>query len=297
MSKKADGENVLYHYVQKNMLVEGDESSKVLVKRLITDLSIWLLIDLYKKCPILLPYVIRDPTCRQNSKGREEAWGSPDEKGFFRDDNTLIKAIPRSFPIKSGIIPSYRNKKMGKGFVASHIWRKLQGVDLTASEYYKTYSFVPNLVWLPKQISKLTDREDSFAQRYLQFLSFRIYGSEDIHPKIKELWKFFEIPSEFKMEEIDLARINFFRVTEDHIAKRIYALVRAISMIRNAENLDPTRIKLHCSRYLTGLKSMPKSELNELHAWLDEFLGILEAEGKAEINRRIGRAVLYKANR
>lgn len=274
-TKKADGENVIYHYIQKNIVISDDEFSKGLVKRLIADLSIWLPVNLYKKCPILLPYVIRDLTCRQNSKGRGEAWGSPNEKGFFRDDNSLIKAIPRSFLIKSRILASYNNKKLGKGFVASHVWRKLRGIDLSTSRYFKTNSFVPNLVWLPKQISKLTDREDSFAQRYLQFLSFKIYGSKDVHPKIKELWKFLKIPSEFDDEKIDLNRINFFRVSDSQIAKRIDTLNKAISIIKNVEGIDPNCKKLHCSRYLTGLKNIQKSEWNELCSWLDEFKQII----------------------
>lgn len=275
LSKKADGENVIYHYIQKNMQTNNYEFSKELVKRLITDLSIWLPVNLYKKCPILLPYVIRDPTCRPNNKGREEAWGSPNEKGFFRDDNTLIKGIPRSFLIESKTTASYHNKKMGKGFVASHIWRKLEGTDLLASEFYKTYSFVPNLVWLPKQISKLTDREDSLAQRYLQFLSFWIYGSKEVNLKIKEFWNLFEIPSEFQYKEIDLTRLNFFKLSEEQIAKRIRTLDKNVSIIKNAENIDPTRTKLHCSRYLRGLKNMQKLKLDELYAWLGEFKQII----------------------
>lgn len=274
LSKKADGENVIYHYIQKNMLTNNNDFSKELVQRLITDLSIWLPVNLYKKCPILLPYVIRDLTCRPN-KGREEAWGSPNEKGFFRDDNTLIKGIPRGFLIESKITASYHNKKMGKGFVASHIWRKLQGMDLLASEFYKTYSFVPNLVWLPKQISKLTDREDSFAQRYLQLLSFGIYGSEDVNLKIREFWNLFEIPLEFQDKEVDLTRLNFFKISEEQIAKRIRTLDKNVSIIKNVENIDPTSTKLHCSRYLAGLKYMQKSKLNELYAWLDEFKQII----------------------
>jgi len=276
-TKKVDGENILYHYIQKNMLISDDAFSKWLVKRLIAELSIWLPVNIYKKCPILLPYVIRDPTCRQNSKGREEAWGSPNEKGFFRDDNSLIKGIPKSYPIESKMLPSYHNKKLGKGFVASHVWTKLRGTHLSATRYHKTNSFVPNLVWLPRQISKLTDREASFAQRYLQFLSFRIYGFVDVHPKIKELWKFFGIPPKFK-EEIDFARINFFRVSEDQIAKRIDVFNRAISIIKNAENLDPTHTKLHGSRYLAGLKNMRKSKFNELYAWLDEYKQIIRVK-------------------
>ena len=37
------------------------------------------------------------------------------------------------------------------------------------------YSFVPNLVWLPSEVAKLTDRQDSFVQRYVQAISTRLY--------------------------------------------------------------------------------------------------------------------------
>jgi hypothetical protein len=64
---------------------------------------------------------------------------------------------------------------MGTSFVASHVWRELVPSG-QASRERATYSFVPNLVWLPAQVSKLSDREGSFVQTYLQALSWKIWS-------------------------------------------------------------------------------------------------------------------------
>jgi hypothetical protein len=44
---------------------------------------------------------------------------------------------------------------MGKGFVASHVWRKLVNGS-SAPQHALTNSFIPNLVWLPTQVAKLS---------------------------------------------------------------------------------------------------------------------------------------------
>lgn len=133
--------------------------------------------DFYRKLPIILPYVVRDNSCRIKKPTGEDEWGSANSKGFLRDDNTLLKGIVRSFKIKSMKILEYDGKKLGTGFVASHIWGKVS-VDnniMISSRHHKLNSFVPNLVWLPVQISKLTDREGSFAQSLLQAISYDLW--------------------------------------------------------------------------------------------------------------------------
>jgi hypothetical protein len=36
-------------------------------------------------------------------------------------------------------------------------------------------SFLPNLVWLPRELAKLSDRQGSFVQQYLQALAAHLY--------------------------------------------------------------------------------------------------------------------------
>ncbi len=138
-----DGDNILYRYF-KDELVERDNSeSRLLIRCMIHDLSIWLPLELYRSVPVLLPFVIRDPTCRKTVNKKREAWGSCDSNGYFRDDNTLVKAIPRKYKITSQN-KAYSGRKIAKGFVASHVWRKLLDKPELATkpsdQYFRTKS-------------------------------------------------------------------------------------------------------------------------------------------------------------
>ena len=176
-----NGENIIYHYIQKTLLTdsENDDFNKELVERLIIDLSIWIPKGVYQQIPILLPFVIRDASCRKKrpETGKHE-WGFANSEGYLRDDNSLIKGIIKPLLVDGRKVKEYNNKKLGKGFVASHIWRELQNDETSlASTLPMTNSFIPNLVWLPKQISKLTDREGSYAPKILKTLSYKIYSA------------------------------------------------------------------------------------------------------------------------
>ncbi len=120
-NKKVDGQNVLYHYIQKTIMSRDDEFSKDLLKRLLVDLSIWIPTNFYCRLPIILPYVVRDNSCRIKQQNGEDKWGAANSDGFLRDDNTLLKGIVRSFAIRSKKIAVYNGKTLGTGFVASHI--------------------------------------------------------------------------------------------------------------------------------------------------------------------------------
>jgi hypothetical protein len=115
-----DGQNILYHYIQ-SLTREDSQFSEELIKHLLIDLSIWIPSNFYTKLPVILPYVVRDNSCRIKTSSSHDEWGSANSKGFLRDDNSLLKGIVRSFPIRSSNIPVYDGKRLGTGFVASHI--------------------------------------------------------------------------------------------------------------------------------------------------------------------------------
>ena len=168
MSKpRIDGSNVLYHYLQKDLYRKDVWFFQMFVARLVTSLGIWFRPSFYQKFPLLRPYAVRDPNCRKSSNIEKiEQWGCPNEKGYFRDDNSLLKGAPLSLKIISPLKDLYNRRCIQKGFVASHIWREIDPMHsnkLLTSRDPWTYSFVPNLVWLPAQVSKLTDREGSFT--------------------------------------------------------------------------------------------------------------------------------------
>lgn len=90
-SRRIDGDNILYHYFDKNIFKRENQFAMELLEHLLIDLSIWLPNSFYRRLPIILPYVVRDPSSRRRKKVETEEWGSANSQGFLRDDNSLIK--------------------------------------------------------------------------------------------------------------------------------------------------------------------------------------------------------------
>ena len=275
--KRIDGQNVLYHYIQKNLLRDDSSLSEELLKRFLLDTSIWLPPIFYKQLPIILPYVVRDYTCRGRINGKEQ-WGMADNNGFLRDDNSLVKGIPRSFTVESSHLEYYDGLRMGNGFVASHIWGKvaIDGNQYFSSRIANLNSFVLNLVWLPSQLSKLTDRESSFAQRFLQVVSHKLYRKIQMPELISKVWDSLPFPAEFEVSGIDVSKVAFFSVSEGWLKKRIDNLISEIDLIVSATTDNTEREKIKCRRYLPSLVRLSSTERTTLNEWLNEYRSVIQ---------------------
>jgi len=234
-SHLVDGNHVLYHYLQKDLLISDIWLFQMLVARLITDLGIWIHPDTYSSIPVLLPHVIRDASCRKSAGGEEE-WGAPDESGHFRDDNSLIKAIGKQLTVSSSASHIYSNRKLGAGFTACHVWRKAERTNQLASRLPTLNSFVPNLVWLPNQVAKLTDREGSFAQSYLQALSWKIYRDMRIEGSrakyVAEAWSFLRRPEVIPEDGLPASdKLSFFEHSPRFVENRIKKLELVVGLL------------------------------------------------------------------
>ena len=270
-----NGENIIYHYIQKTLLLEEkpDHFTQELLERLIIDLSIWFPSEVYRQIPILLPYVIRDSSCRKkNDETGKDEWGHANEKGFLRDDNSLIKGIIKSFFVDGNRVKEYNNNKLANGFVASHIWRNLNYQTCLASTYEKTNSFIPNLVWLPKQISKLTDREGSFAQDLLKNISYNIYCKSGDSKFKNNIWRKLNNPQLETITSYSISDLNYFRVPEKWIDKRKTELIVEFDKINDVLLTgDVSEKKVKCSSYLPSLKkNIATQNKQKLINWLEE---------------------------
>lgn len=254
---EADGEHILYHFMQKKLLATEEGISglspfqKKMVEEFVIGLGIWPHVKLYKQIPVLLPFVVRDASCR-NKNTELDKWGCANSKGYLRDDNSLIKGYFASCTIKSKIIKEYEGKKIGKGFVASPIWRDMNNSNQLASTFEMTNSFVPNLVWLPKQISKLTDREGSYAQLILQTISYKIYRNALVNAYTDNIWSFLKKPDiDFA---VNLDELNFFNVENHWIEQKRRVLLEDIdSIFEVLDNQPAPKKKVICSAYLRSL--------------------------------------------
>ena len=238
---KLEGNDLLYHFFQKTLLESDEEQFRLVTTRLVASLAVWLPPEAYQRYPLLVPYAVRDPTCRGNTRrGIPDAWGSPDKAAQFRDDNSLVKGIPRSLPVHSGLTPFVNGRRLGTSFVASHVWRKLIPSG-DAPRVRVTYSFLPNLVWLPSQVSKLSDREDGFVQTLLQAMSLRIYWGVPLTPKLRQfvepIWQ--TLPKRPEADQIaipDPRDLNYFAFDEAWLARRIKTLNTVVAALNQASN-------------------------------------------------------------
>lgn len=211
--------------------------------------------------------------------GRPEAWGSPNSEGYFRDDNSLIKGIPTALAIESRF-SGYKGARMGNGFVASHVWRKTTDGG-SAPRNPLSNSFVPDLVWLPAQVAKLSDREGSFVQTYLQAISKKIYrrAAVSIHHEsiVMEAWALLPDPSGIPLQGLPrIEDLNFFECSEDFLISRLRSIRKVHQLIASASRGDkgPKVSK----RYNEGLILMTAGQLDPLNEFLSDYLRGLEAE-------------------
>ncbi|MBI5101565.1 MAG: hypothetical protein HZB33_07015 [Nitrospirae bacterium] len=275
MKMVVDGNHILYHYLEKDLRDRDVWLFQMLASRLFTALGIWFSPRTYVECPILLPFAVRDPACRKRKPTDVEAWGAPNAEGYFRDDNSLVKALPKGLPISAPANPIYQGKTIGEGFVASHVWREIRGANVTlSSRDPDTNSFIPNLVWLPKQVAKLTDREGSFAQVYLQALSVKIYRHEVVGEpsaaRAARAWEKLPLPLGIPENGLpNVSELAFYEHRNSFVDKRRAAIQAVVDAVHAISRGKAVTRKVISSRYTEGL---PKVRLPELMNLLESLL-------------------------
>jgi hypothetical protein len=106
-------DGLLYEFLQRELWQEDVWLFQSLASRLIVKLGIWVSPATYARLPWLVPYARRDPNSRGSKKGGQpDQWGSAYDSGYFRDDNSLLKGLPRSMPVQSSLA-AYSGKQLG----------------------------------------------------------------------------------------------------------------------------------------------------------------------------------------
>ena len=123
MESSVDGDNILYKLLS-SLIDQGGAESEWLIRHSIELCSVWWDPKVYESTPVLIPWAVRDPESRGNpGKGLSDQWGSPNQDGYFRDDNSLVKGLVKSLPVIGPKSSYTHGKRLGTGWVAAHIWR------------------------------------------------------------------------------------------------------------------------------------------------------------------------------
>jgi hypothetical protein len=270
-----DGDNFLFR-VFDELLELDDEISNRIVDYMVESAAIWFHPNVYSSMPVFLPWVVRDAKCRPHvraGKQYPDQWGAPDADGFLRDDNSLIKGIPKSLPIISPTNAHLDGRRLGKSWVAAHVWREVN-LDQLASRDPRLNSFVPNLVWLPRQIAKLSDHEGGLLQNALKRASWSLYRNVEvrhsIRDRVEEIWKL--LPPVTPTERASNLKFNYFGDDQKLLKSRAVSLKTTTSLIHailNKGELPPKRRTP--PRYYEGLQRIPLPKLQVLYSRLEPF--------------------------
>jgi hypothetical protein len=264
-------EGLLYHFLQRDLWEEDVWLFQSLASRLILRLGIWIAPEAYSRIPWLVPYARRDPLSRGSKKlGIADQWGSPDEEGYFRDDNSLLKGIPRSMRVQSSLA-AYSGRQLDRGFAAAHVWRTIEH-QVLAARHPLAYSFIPNVVWLPSDVAKLTDREGSFAQQFVQALAIKIYRDapvgDQLEDLVQEAWRLFPAPASVPAHALpEPASLNFFVPKPEFFDRRRRTCEGVAGALRSPE----ATTKAISERYAPGLGGVPAAAREALAARLERL--------------------------
>jgi len=270
----SDGDNLLYRLLS-DLIKQGGSNSQWLVEHIVADCSVWWDPKVYADCPVLIPWSVRDPKCRGNkSKGLPDEWGSPNAAGYFRDDNSLVKGLVKALSVRGPANGYMTGRRLGMGWVAAHIWRDNSG-DVLASRDPRLYTFTPNLVWLPRQIAKLSDVEDGPVQAALKSISRALYKPTQLvgakHSIAERAWGYLTDEKQ-PNNAIDFERLSFFDDTEKTIAMRHKRTNEVVDALTSLETGGELTKKVVSGRYTTGLPSVSAKARTALRWELEQHL-------------------------
>lgn len=268
--REIKGDDLLYRFFNE-VLPSHPQLFEKIPRLLVVSMGIWFPKSLYQEMPVLLPWVLRDPECRgRKRKGEEpvpDQWGSPTMQGYLRDDNSLVKGLPKSLRITSKTNTFVHDRHLGTEFVASHIWREnLSGV--LASRVPILNTFVPNLVWLPSQVAKLSDREGGPIQAALKEISWNLYRGAPLTDAARQIadrsWAL--LPEPASSHQVLEDEINWFVTTPRFISTRKSKLADVIDALERIATGAALPKTFEPSRYRNGLPQVSGTERARLHA-------------------------------
>jgi len=151
-SNAVDADVVFTKYLKSNF----DKALKSLkdddIANLILKFGIWMSTDSYKNAPWIARYALRTVRPRIDNRfpgEKRDLWGTPSMEGYFTDDNSLIKSCYKNMRVIGKHNP-YGESIITSGLVCCHVWPG-------TTKDPQLFSFIPNLIWVPKSLSRYTD--------------------------------------------------------------------------------------------------------------------------------------------
>ena len=260
----------IYRYLSEGMHGPCSGEFASFTIELIQRLGIWWSPEVYATLPTMVPWCIRDRSCRYDQG--PESWGSPRSDGYLRDDNSIIKKLPLPLIISGPEGSSYRGRKPWRGFTACHIWRDLPSGDLAGADPW-LYSFVPNLIWLPSWLAPLTDRQGGDVQAVLQRTSLTLFRDLELSGAVRgysELaWG--KLPDPPQGAGIAPDQLQKFEPVRAFFTRRLNYLDKFVRGCDDVLGGHPISTKLVCTRYTQELPALDHADIKRFRDAMNEY--------------------------
>jgi hypothetical protein len=228
--------------------------------------AIWPSITTYCDTPWFAPFAIRRIRVRvePNAPGvKRDLWGLPNESGYFTDDNSLIKSLILNRPLSPETNP-YGKSRITRGVVCCHIWSGTTTSPLL-------FSFVPNLVWLPRSLASYSDAHAAAKphpiHNALKQISIERYGSIVRNLRVESAWQLLEPPALLSLKQTTQTEIADDGKISDLVKKRVNRITDFLEATLDADSEMPRRFS---KRYHAGIGKGIDKSVWPVQSWLTE---------------------------
>lgn len=226
--------------------------------------AIWPSVATYCDTPWFAPFAIRRIRVRvePNAPGvKRDLWGLPNESGYFTDDNSLIKGLILNRPLSPETNP-YGGSRITRGVVCCHIWSGTTTSPLL-------FSFVPNLVWLPKSLASYSDAHAAAKphpiHNALKQISIERYGSIIRNRRVESAWRLLDPPTPLKLNHIVQTEIADDGKIADLVKKRVKRMIDFLEATVDPDSEMPRRFS---KRYHAGIGNRIDKSVWPVQSWL-----------------------------
>ena len=240
---------------------EIDENTLV---KLALRFAIWPSIATYQSAQWLAPFAIRRNRNRTevNAPGpKRDLWGLPTEDGYFADDNSLIKSIALNRSLSPDSNP-YGNGKISRGLVCCHIWAGTTSEPLL-------FSFVPNLVWLPKSLASYSDAHHAGTPHAIHFALMQVsgerYGRDHTNPRVTKAWSLLGSPDHIVLDVYTCTELADNGKIAELVRKRINRMIHFLETTLDSNLKPPNRFS---RRYHAGVGPRIDKSVWTVQKWL-----------------------------
>lgn len=261
----------------KRVFQRGEDNQRAAARMLLIRSGVWMPVDVYRNWPVLLPWVIR-----RNGLGNHEKGRASKATGLRLDDNAPVGKLKTNLPVSWGgrLASTFQAKPLKQGggeWWQCHCWSGL-AADPTrsTSTHPLTNSFVPNLVWLPYAIGRLTDDETLIFKDELRSIAWARYRNVRVAPGLAETveraWERLDEPQSLTVPADELALVNEFQVGQKFYKDRLKYVGQAWSAVNALlDDPDVDGLAVTPKTYAKSLRTIPHSARLALRDQLEPF--------------------------